>query len=152
MKNTLRIILGLTIIIAFFSFISCEQERVDNDVITGKWIKESILLTPDSLIDPCEKKSYLEFSEYFIDLNKRTVSFYDACNTITNDEGEEVLAPKTELLGYYTIIKDTLKVKYTATNQTIIYNIGNINSRVMKLTTLDKNGDPVTTYYNRFKD
>ncbi len=152
MKNTLRIIFGLTILISVFSFVACE-EKVDNDVITGKWIDNKILNTPDSLIDPCKKKSYIEFSEYKIEMEKRTVNQYYACDYTLDENGDTIeQVPFTELLGYYTIIEDTLKILYVKDYTTKVYNIKYIDKIDMLLTTLDNNGDKMNIFYGRFKD
>ncbi|MBP1646338.1 MAG: hypothetical protein H6Q16_1913 [Bacteroidetes bacterium] len=152
MKNTLRIIFGLTILISVFSFVSC-QEIVDTDVITGKWMDKKILNLPDSTTAPCIKKSYIEFSDYKIDMDKRTVNQYYACDYTINENGDTIeQVPYTELLGYYTIIEDTLKILFVKDYTTKVYNIKNINDIDMHLTTLDQNGDKVDLYYKRFNE
>ncbi|MFA6368420.1 MAG: hypothetical protein WCX10_07690 [Bacteroidales bacterium] len=152
MKNTLRIIFGLTILISVFSFVACE-EKVDNDVITGKWIDNKILKLPDSTTAPCIKQSYIEFSEYKIDMDKRTVNQYYACDYVINLNGDTIeQVPYTELLGYYTIIEDTLKILYVKDYTTKVYNIKYIDKIDMLLTTLDNNGDEMNIFYRRFKD
>lgn len=152
MKKTIRIIFGLTILISVFSLVSCEK-IVDNDVITGKWIDNKILRLPDSTTAPCIKKSYIEFSEYKIDMDKRTVNQYYACDYVINLNGDTIeQVPYTELLGYYTIIEDTLKILYVKDYTTKVYNIKYIDKIDMLLTTLDNNGDEMNIFYRRFKD
>lgn len=152
MKKTIRIIFGLTILISVFSLVSCEKV-VDNDVITGKWIDNKILRLPDSTTAPCIKKSYIEFSEYKIDMDKRTVNQYYACDYVINLNGDTIeQVPYTELLGYYTIIEDTLKILYVKDYTTKVYNIKYIDKIDMLLTTLDNNGDEMNIFYRRFKD
>lgn len=152
MKKTIRIIFGLTILISAFSLVSCEKV-VDNDVITGKWIDNKILRLPDSTTAPCIKKSYIEFSEYKIDMDKRTVNQYYACDYVINLNGDTIeQVPYTELLGYYTIIEDTLKILYVKDYTTKVYNIKYIDKIDMLLTTLDNNGDEMNIFYRRFKD
>lgn len=131
---------------------SCEK-IVDNDIITGKWIEESTRLLPDSTTAPCVKKSYLEFSEYQIDMNKRTVNRYHACDFVINLEGDTIeQVPHTELLGYYTITEDTMKILYVKDYTTQVYHISYINAYFMKLQTLNRNGELINIYYDRFKD
>lgn len=152
MKKTIRIIFGLTILISAFSLFSCEKV-VDNDVITGKWIDNKILRLPDSTTAPCIKQSYIEFSEYKIDMDKRTVNQYYACDYVINLNGDTIeQVPYTELLGYYTIIEDTLKILYVKDYTTKVYNIKYIDKIDMLLTTLDNNGDEMKLFYSRFKD
>lgn len=152
MKKTIRIIFGLTILISVFSLVSCEK-IVDNDVITGKWIDNKILILPDSTTAPCIKQSYIEFSEYKIDMDKRTVNQYYACDYVINLNGDTIeQVPYTELLGYYTIIEDTLKILYVKDYTTKVYNIKYIDKIDMLLTTLDNNGDEMNIFYRRFKD
>ena len=152
MKKTISIIFGLTILISAFSLVSCEKV-VDNDVITGKWIDNKILRLPDSTTAPCIKKSYIEFSEYKIDMDKRTVNQYYACDYVINLNGDTIeQVPYTELLGYYTIIEDTLKILSVKDYTTKVYNIKYIDKIDMLLTTLDNNGDEMNIFYRRFKD
>lgn len=152
MKNTLRIIFGLTILISVFSLVSCEK-IVDNDVITGKWMDDKILRLPDSTTAPCIKQSYIEFSDYKIDLDKRTVNQYYACDFTINEDGDTLeQVPFTELLGYYTITEDTLKILYVKDYTTKVFNIKSIDDTYMHLTTLDQNGDEINVDYKRFKD
>lgn len=152
MKNTLRIIFGIAILASAFSFVACKEE-VDNDVITGKWIDDEILYTPDSLIDDCKKKSYLEFSEYKIDLDKRTVNQYYACDYYLNENGDTVdQVPYSELVGYYTITLDTLKILYVKDYTTKVFSIKDINAGHMKLNTLNNDGEVISLYYSRFKE
>ncbi len=152
MKKTIRIIFGLTILISLFSLVSCEK-IVDNDVITGKWIDNKILRLPDSTTAPCIKQPYIGFSEYKIDMDKRTVNQHYACDYVINLNGDTIeQVPYTELLGYYTIIEDTLKILYVKDYTTKVYNIKYIDKIDMLLTTLDNNGDEMNIFYRRFKD
>jgi hypothetical protein len=86
-------------------------------------------------------------------MDKRTVNQYYACDYVINLNGDTIeQVPYTELLGYYTIIEDTLKILYVKDYTTKVYNIKYIDKIDMLLTTLDNNGDEMNIFYRRFKD
>lgn len=152
-KNTLIIISSL-LLISIYAIFGCSSEIKDDDIITGKWIETKVLL--DSLATPCEKKSYIEFSEYKIDFQDRIFSQYNACTVIDTFEVEggtetRTILPYTEIMGYYSIYGDTLFVK-DVNNLTHIYTIDTINSEKMSLRTLDRDGNIVNLSYRRFKE
>ncbi|MFA6805890.1 MAG: hypothetical protein WCR29_00570 [Bacteroidales bacterium] len=154
MKINSLIILSSILLISVFSFTGCNREVQDDDLITGKWIETRILL--DTLSTPCEKASFVEFSEYKISIQDRIYNRFFACESIGEYEGEEgtetyTIPPYTETIGNYTIIGDTLVVK-DVNNITHIYVIDTINAEKMTLETLDRNGNLEYLFYKRFQN
>lgn len=151
-KNSTLFLLAGIIFTSIYGIFGCSPEIKDDDVITGKWIETSIIL--DSLSTECEKKSYIEFSEYKIDFQDRILSKFDACNIVDTVEGGTetmTITPYKEIIGNYSVYGDTLFVK-DVNNLTQIYTIMNIGFDQMKLKTLDRDGNIIYMNYDRFKD
>ncbi|MFA7081710.1 MAG: hypothetical protein WC135_03770 [Bacteroidales bacterium] len=153
-KNTIFIISSL-LLISTFGIFGCVPKIEDDDMITGKWIDTLILM--DTLSTQCQKKSYIEFSEYELDLKDRIHEKYHACPGVEEYEAEDgetatrTTPPFTERIGNYSIKGDTLIVK-DIENQTLIYVIGSIDSENMTLKDLDRDGNIRIKFYKRFKD
>lgn len=153
-KNTIFILSSLLLISALGIF-GCVPKVEDDDLITGKWIDSLVLI--DTLATPCQKKSYIEFSEYELNLKDRIYEKYHACSGVEEYEDEEgetatrTTPPFTERIGNYSIKGDTLTVK-DVENQTHIFVIGGIDSEKMTLKDLDKDGNIRTKFYKRFKE
>jgi len=152
MKNkTLFFLSSLFIIFIAVFFFGCKEE-VDHDLIQGKWVKECIIL--DSTATDCQKKAYIEFSNYILEGDYRIVSQRHACEEegeIETETGTDTftIPPYSEQIGYYTVSGDTLRIK-SMNNITNIYTIGYINAEKMKLSSYDKDGILRDTIYRRF--
>lgn len=92
-RNKILALLSSLLIITFFA--SCQEEIEDNDLITGKWREESIVMNENA--EECEKLSYMEFSKYDADIQKRILTNFNACDSVST-------------LSKYTIDGDTLIV------------------------------------------
>lgn len=154
MKNNTLVLLSSLLLISIVGVFACSPKYEDDDILTGKWIESRILI--DTLSTQCKKKSYIEFSDYELDIHKRIYSRYEACEgeeEFETEEGTETrtVPPFTEKLGNYSIKGDTLIIK-TVENQTDIYIIDKIDFEKMTLETLDRNGNLKYLFYNRFKD
>lgn len=92
-RNKILALFSSLLIITFFA--SCQEEIEDNDLITGKWREESIVMNENA--EECEKLSYMEFSKYDADIQKRILTNFNACDSVST-------------LSKYTIDGDTLIV------------------------------------------
>lgn len=152
MKNKALILLSSLLIISITAlFFGCKEE-VDHDLIQGKWVKECIIL--DSLATDCQKKSYIEFTNYVIEGKDRMVSQFHACDEIGERETETgtetfTILPYSEPIGYYTVTGNILRIK-DMNNITNVYTIGYINAEKMMLSSFDKDGVLRDTIYRRF--
>lgn len=116
MKLKTLLFIGVLATLTSIIFFSCKEEK-DDDLLTGKWVKKDI--QSDTLIEDCVKKSYIEFSEYVLDIRKRVFSFNNICDTVER------------VIGNYTIVGDVLTIKDTM-NVTYEYTIDYINSDSMR--------------------
>lgn len=153
MKKTV-LFLSTILIFSFAIIYGCKEEVKDNDLIQGKWMPDPIL--NDTLASPCEKSSYIEFSDYVLEDDKRLQLKYHACLGVEEFEGENGTETRTvpaysETTGYYTISGDTLRVK-NMNNITTVYSIKYITSDSMRLSSTDKDGFLRDTIYRRFKN
>lgn len=153
MKKTV-LFLGSILIISLAVIFGCKDEVKDNDMIQGKWIPDPIL--KDTLLSDCQKKSYIEFTDYVLEDDKRLRLQYHACIGEETFEGENGTETRTvpaysETTGYYTINGDTLRVK-NMNNITTVYSIKYITSDSMRLSSTDKDGFLRDTIYRRFKN
>ena len=117
MKLKTLLFIGVLATLTSIIFFSCKEEK-DNDLLTGKWVEKDI--QSDTLIEDCVKKSYIEFSEYVLDIRKRVYSFNNICDTVER------------VIGNYTIVGDVLTIKDTM-NVTHEYTIDYINSDSMRI-------------------
>lgn len=117
MKLKTLLFIGVLATLTSIIFFSCKEEK-DDDLLTGKWVEKDI--QSDTLIEDCEKKSYIEFSEYVLDIRKRVYSFNNICDTVER------------VIGNYTIVGDVLTIKDTM-NVTHEYTIDYINSDSMRI-------------------
>lgn len=92
-RNRFLALLSGLLIISFFA--SCQEEIEENDLIEGKWREESVVM--DENAQECEKLSYIEFSKYDADIQKRILTNFNACDSVST-------------LSKYTIDGDTLIV------------------------------------------
>lgn len=92
-RNKFWALLSSLLIITFFA--SCQEEIEENDLIEGKWREESVVM--DENAQECEKLSYIEFSKYDADIQKRILTNFNACDSVST-------------LRKYTIDGDTLIV------------------------------------------
>ena len=153
MKKTV-LFLSTILIISLAVLFGCKDEVKDNDMIQGKWIPDPIL--KDTLLSDCQKKSYIEFTDYVLEDDKRLRLQYHACIGEETFEGENGTETRTvpaysETTGYYTISGDTLRVK-NMNNITTVYSIKYITSDSMRLSSTDKDGFLRDTIYRRFKN
>lgn len=98
MKKLIRLVFISLIGISLFAVSSC-NEIDDQDLLTGRWVVAEI--QGNELIEDCVRQSFVEFSDYVLDLRQRVVSHYDDC--------EEV---KT-IIGNYTVEGSTLIIRDT---------------------------------------
>ncbi len=155
MKNKTLIFLSSLLIISIAVLVfGCKEDVVDHDLIQGKWMKECIIL--DTMSTDCQKKAYIEFSNYVLEGKYRIVSQRHACEgegQIETETGTDTftIPPYSEQIGYYTVSGDTLRIK-DMNNMTNVYTIGYINSEKMKLSSYDENGILRDTIYRRFNN
>lgn len=116
MKLKTLLFIGVLVTLTSIIFFSCKEEK-DDDLLAGKWVEKDI--QSDTLIEDCVKKSYIEFSEYVLDIRKRVYSFNNICDTVER------------VIGNYTIVGDVLTIKDTM-NVTHEYTIDYINSDSMR--------------------
>ncbi len=62
-----------------FFFTSCQEEFVENDLIEGKWREEAVVL--DENAPECQLLSYIEYSKYVADSEKRIMTKFDSCSS-----------------------------------------------------------------------
>lgn len=153
MKKTV-LFLSTILIISLTVIYGCKDEVKDNDLIQGKWMPDPIL--KDTLASPCQKRSYIEFTDYVLEDDKRLQIKYHACLGEEEFEGENGTETRTipafsEKIGYYKISGDTLKIK-SMNNITTVYSIKYITSDSMRLSSTDKDGFSRDTIYRRFKN
>lgn len=123
-RNKFWALLSGLLIITFFA--SCQEEIEENDLIEGKWREESVVMNENAT--ECEKLSYMEFSKYDADIQKRILTHFNACDSVS-------------VLSKYTIDGDTLIVlddKLVTKRYTISF----INET--KMVYFDKNNRPYT--------
>lgn len=135
-KYFLMISIGISIISLLI--FSCKKEIEDEDLLTGKWVRQEI--QNDTTKDICEKRSYIEFSEYVLDIRNRIYSFNNICDTVER------------VIGNYTIEGNTLFIKDTM-NVSSEFTIDYINPVSMSLSEPDINvGGSVHHKYLRVKE
>src|SRR5690606_14014702 len=117
MKLKTLLFIGVLATLTSIIFFSCKEEK-DDDLLTGKWVEKDI--QSDTLIEDCEKKCYIEFSEYVLDVRKRVFSFNNICDTIER------------VVGNYTIEGNILSIKDTM-NVTTQYTIDYVNADSMRI-------------------
>ncbi|MDR0972131.1 MAG: lipocalin family protein [Bacteroidales bacterium] len=150
MKNKAIVLTSLFLLAFLYVVYSC-SEIEDNDIITGKWIEKEIVNSTQTT--ECQKRSYIEFSQYNLEKKDRKVYQYYACTeTGTNEAGEEIIVkfPRLEEVANYTIKDDTLTLVDTY-QTTTIYVIKSITKEAMLLSTMDRNGDSIDVPYIRFE-
>jgi hypothetical protein len=136
MKLKTLLFIGVLATLTSIIFFSCKEEK-DDDLLTGKWVEKDI--QSDTLIEDCVKKSYIEFSEYVLDIRKRVFSFNNICDTVER------------VIGNYTIVGDVLTIKDTM-NVTYEYTIDYINSDSMRIKQPNVLGGFVYSRYLRVKE
>ncbi len=123
-RNRFLALLSGLLIITFFA--SCQEEIEENDLIEGKWREESVVMNENA--QECEKLSYIEFSKYDADIQKRILTDFNACDSVS-------------VLSKYTVDGDTLIVidDKLVTKRYIIELINET-----KMVYYDKNNQPYT--------
>ena len=123
-RNKFWALLSGLLIITFFA--SCQEEIEENDLIEGKWREESVVMNENA--QECEKLSYMEFSKYDADIQKRILTHFNGCDSVS-------------VLSKYTVDGDTLIVidDKLVTKRYIIELINET-----KMVYYDKNNQPYT--------